>query len=66
MVDYCENTKTCRHKILCKYFGDKVDDVENMKDGKNTFCDFACDVWYFLAQKVLIKVVILREHNIKR
>jgi superfamily II DNA helicase RecQ len=46
MVNYCENTSTCRHKMLCEYFGDTVDDAANRSTGRNTFCDFACDVWY--------------------
>ena len=33
VIDYCENTKICRHRIIAEYFGDK---------GGGT-CDFACD-----------------------
>ena len=33
VIDYCENTKTCRHAIIAAYFGD---------EGGHR-CDFACD-----------------------
>ncbi|KAI1329363.1 RecQ family ATP-dependent DNA helicase [Xylariaceae sp. FL0255] len=33
LAEYCENTKTCRHKAICKYFGE-TDTPE---------CDYACD-----------------------
>lgn len=32
---YCENTDTCRHAAICKYFG----------DAQTPECDFACD-WH--------------------
>jgi superfamily II DNA helicase RecQ len=35
VVDYCENTKACRHKLICEYFG------EEAAPG----CDYACD-WH--------------------
>lgn len=35
LVNYCEDTDTCRHKIICKYFGET--EVPE--------CDFACD-WH--------------------
>lgn len=35
LIEYCENTTTCRHASLCKYFGE----AEVPK------CDFACD-WH--------------------
>ncbi len=35
LIDYCENTDTCRHHLICKYFGEK--DVPE--------CDYACD-WH--------------------
>lgn len=33
LVEYCENVETCRHQLICKYFGEK--DIPA--------CDFACD-----------------------
>ena len=33
LVEYCENTKRCRHKVISEYFG------ETEAPG----CDFACD-----------------------
>lgn len=35
LVEYCEDTKTCRHKLICRYFGEKGE-IE---------CDYACD-WH--------------------
>jgi superfamily II DNA helicase RecQ len=35
LIDYCENTDTCRHRMICKYFGE----VEIPE------CDYACD-WH--------------------
>ena len=35
LIEYCENVDTCRHKLICKYFGEE--DVPE--------CDFACD-WH--------------------
>lgn len=35
VVDYCENTDSCRHRLICKYFGE--DAVPE--------CDYACD-WH--------------------
>lgn len=35
IIDYCEDTKTCRHQLICKYFGE-----EAVPD-----CDYACD-WH--------------------
>jgi superfamily II DNA helicase RecQ len=33
LVEYCEETNTCRHKLICRYFGERGE-VE---------CDYACD-----------------------
>ena len=46
IVNYCEDTTKCRHRILCEYFGDSIDEVESGIAGVRRFCDFACDVWY--------------------
>lgn len=35
LVDYCEDTNTCRHHMICKYFGEK----------EVPACDYACD-WH--------------------
>ncbi|TVY91790.1 ATP-dependent DNA helicase [Lachnellula willkommii] len=35
LVNYCEDIETCRHKMICKYFGEK--EVPE--------CDYACD-WH--------------------
>jgi superfamily II DNA helicase RecQ len=35
LVDYCENTDTCRHHLITKHFGEK--EVPE--------CDYACD-WH--------------------
>jgi superfamily II DNA helicase RecQ len=35
LIAYCEDTDTCRHKMICKYFGEKV--VPE--------CEYACD-WH--------------------
>ena len=35
LVDYCEDIDTCRHKMICKYFGEK--EVPE--------CEYACD-WH--------------------
>ncbi|RQM05485.1 hypothetical protein DH86_00001506 [Scytalidium sp. 3C] len=35
VIDYCENTDMCRHKIICEYFGEKIEPE----------CDYACD-WH--------------------
>ncbi|TVY30571.1 ATP-dependent DNA helicase [Lachnellula hyalina] len=35
LVNYCEDIETCRHKMICRYFGEK--DVPE--------CDYACD-WH--------------------
>lgn len=35
LVEYCENTTTCRHRAICQYFGEQT--VPE--------CDFACD-WH--------------------
>ena len=35
LVDYCEDTDTCRHSLICKYFGEK----------EAPECDYACD-WH--------------------
>jgi RecQ family ATP-dependent DNA helicase len=35
LISYCEDTDTCRHKMICKYFGEK--DIPA--------CDYACD-WH--------------------
>jgi RecQ family ATP-dependent DNA helicase len=35
LVDYCEETNTCRHKMICKYFGESI----------TPECDYACD-WH--------------------
>ncbi|TVY64279.1 ATP-dependent DNA helicase Q5 [Lachnellula suecica] len=34
LVKYCEDTDTCRHKMICKYFGE-----EEVPD-----CEYACDL----------------------
>lgn len=33
LAEYCENTTTCRHKMICNYFG----------EGDTPACDYACD-----------------------
>ncbi|KAI0161490.1 RecQ family ATP-dependent DNA helicase [Xylariaceae sp. FL1272] len=33
LIDYCENIMTCRHKLICDYFGEEETPV----------CDYACD-----------------------
>lgn len=35
LVDYCEDTNTCRHTLICKYFGET----------EIPECDYACD-WH--------------------
>lgn len=35
LVGYCEDTETCRHELICRYFGESV----------KPECDFACD-WH--------------------
>lgn len=35
LVNYCENTSTCRHKLIAQYFGDQT----------TPECDYACD-WH--------------------
>lgn len=35
LVSYCEDTDTCRHQLICKYFGETV----------TPECDYACD-WH--------------------
>lgn len=35
LVNYCEDTDTCRHQNICKYFGETA----------NPGCDYACD-WH--------------------
>jgi RecQ family ATP-dependent DNA helicase len=35
LIDYCEDTDTCRHRLICKYFGEE----------KVPECDYACD-WH--------------------
>jgi len=35
LVNYCEDTDTCRHQLICKYFGETITPV----------CDYACD-WH--------------------
>ncbi|KEF61954.1 uncharacterized protein A1O9_03526 [Exophiala aquamarina CBS 119918] len=35
IIDFCENTEVCRHKLVSRYFGDNSGTVE---------CYFACDV----------------------
>ena len=35
MVQFCENTSTCRHELVSRYFGDKKSDRQ---------CFYACDV----------------------
>jgi len=35
LIAYCEDTDTCRHKLICKYFGETQDPE----------CDYACD-WH--------------------
>src|SRR5579859_6149911 len=44
MVEYCESTMICRHKVLCEYFGDTIGDTTQKVDGINPFCDYACDI----------------------
>ncbi|KAL2135911.1 hypothetical protein VTI74DRAFT_6294 [Chaetomium olivicolor] len=39
LVEYCEDTRTCRHAAICKYFGEE----------KVPECDYACD-WHKDAQ----------------
>ena len=34
LVEYCECTERCRHKLVCEYFAN---------EGENAVCDFACD-----------------------
>ncbi|KAI1269570.1 RecQ family ATP-dependent DNA helicase [Xylariaceae sp. FL1019] len=34
LVEYCENVTTCRHKLICGYFGEK----------DTPACDYACDL----------------------
>ena len=58
MVSYCENTTICRHKVLCEYFGDPVDEGNNRVGEINTFCDYACDIWYTRRRSKLITVGI--------
>ena len=60
MVSYCEDTSKCRHKTLCEYFDDTIDEAENIVGGASTFCDFACDVWYIRSNCGLIAVEILK------
>ena len=35
LIEYCEDVDTCRHRLICKYFGEK--DIPE--------CDYACD-WH--------------------
>lgn len=35
LVEYCEDTDTCRHKMICSYFGESI----------TPECDYACD-WH--------------------
>jgi len=35
LIDYCENTRACRHALISQYFG----------DGESASCDWACD-WH--------------------
>lgn len=40
MVEFCENTTRCRHRLVAEYFGgDGAADAE-----RSTPCDYACDV----------------------
>ena len=34
LVEYCESTSKCRHKLICGYFGEEEEAAQ---------CDFACD-----------------------
>lgn len=53
MIDYCENTDRCRHRVIADYFGDPsarpsktTGDIqaEVKKQVLQVHCDFACDV----------------------
>lgn len=35
LIDYCEETNTCRHTLICQYFGERT----------TPKCDYACD-WH--------------------
>jgi RecQ family ATP-dependent DNA helicase len=35
LIEYCEDTDTCKHKLICRYFGEKG----------TPECDYACD-WH--------------------
>ena len=35
LAEYCENTSTCRHAAICRYFGET----------ETPACDYACD-WH--------------------
>ena len=35
IIEFCENTDCCRHRLISAYFGE---------EGKSAICDYACDV----------------------
>ena len=39
---YAESTTLCRHVAICRYFGEKIDEL-NPSTAKN-YCDNMCDV----------------------
>ena len=44
LIAYCENTSSCRHKMIAEYFGDQT----------MPKCEYACD-WHKEGTKVLLK-----------
>ncbi|KAB8611401.1 hypothetical protein FH972_025906 [Carpinus fangiana] len=45
LIEYCEDTRRCRHRAICRYFGDEVGlaERETGKAGAVALCDVACD-----------------------
>ncbi|KAI5809674.1 ATP-dependent DNA helicase-like protein recQ [Peziza echinospora] len=45
LIDYCEETTMCRHRMIYEYFNDhKTGDNDNIVDaGDDLACDYACD-----------------------
>ncbi|KAI8994156.1 ATP-dependent DNA helicase [Trametes punicea] len=63
LINYAENVNICRHVLICRYFGEKVDlgDTEATK----TYCDKMCDVCKYPGKARTRKLVLSSQDDVE-
>ncbi|OSD07357.1 ATP-dependent DNA helicase [Trametes coccinea BRFM310] len=63
LINFAENVQLCRHVLICRYFGEKID----LKDEAATkaYCDKMCDVCKYPGKSRTRKLVLSSEEDVE-